>query len=398
MRITRITPYLMSAGAPTETAWSTANEGGISVGASRHWCFVKIETDAGVSGVGEGSGWPKVVATAISDLAPGLIGEDARDIDRLWHRMFVSQMGHGQTGVVGAGAMAAIDMALWDLNAKAMNVPLWRLFGGRFRDRVRCYVHASSVDIAKQAVSEGYTALKAGNPRTAIEKVAELRHALDPKVDICVDLHGPPWLPLADAMRTARALEAHELLFLEEPVCPEDPEGLRRIRQATSVPIAAGERLALLWSYRKLIEDRAVDIIQPDTGRVGLTQLRKIAALAEANFVSVAPHSGTLGPVAELAAIHLLAAIPNALIHERFFRDWPGRDQVVTHTVQVESGCAVVPDRPGLGTDLVLEEIAKYPPGVNVAQGARYQSAYEEGTANEWLYVQPRRGVASTMK
>lgn len=392
MRITSVTPLLMQAGAPSETGWSTAAAGGMSTAGSRHWCFVRIETDAGIHGVGEGSGWPKLVATAIADLAPLLIGEDPRHIDRLWYKLFTAQMGHGQTGVVGAGALAAIDIALWDLNAKALDVPVWRLLGGRFRDRIRAYAHASSVETGRAAIAAGYGALKTGNVRDAIAKVALFRRELGHDVDIAVDLHGLPWLTAADAIRVARALEPHDLLFLEEPVAPEDLDGLRRVRDAVHVPLAAGERSALLWGFRTLIGDNLVDVVQPDTGRTGITQLRKIAAFAEAHNIQVAPHSGTLGPVAEFAAIHLLAAIPNAMIHERFFTDWPGRAAVVSHGLEIVDGHVLVPDRPGLGVDLVLDEIARHPAGFNVA-GASPQAlaAYAPGTADERLYIQPRR-------
>lgn len=394
MRITAVTPYVMAAGAPGETSWSAGGpEGGMSSGGARHWCFVKIETDEGIYGVGEGSGWPKVVGAAIADLASLLIGENPENIDRLWHKLFVAQMGHGQTGVVGAGALSAIDMALWDLNAKALGVPVWRLLGGKFRDRIPAYCHASSVESGLEMTRAGVRALKTGNVKTAFEKIVQLREAVGPDVDLAVDLHGPPWLAAQDAIGLARSLEPYNLMFLEEPVAPEDIDGLRRVRAATTLPLASGERSALLWGYRTLIEEGLVDIVQPDTGRAGgLTQMRKIAALAEAHFVSVAPHAGTLGPIAEFAAIHFQAAIPNALMHERFYRDWEGRWEVVSHRLDVEDGHIVVPDRPGLGVDLNIDEILKYPAGVNVAGStAKYLGSYEPGTAEERLYVQPRR-------
>lgn len=393
MRITKVTPYLMAAGAPTETSWSAGGpQGGMSMAGTRHWCFVKVETDAGVSGVGEGSGWPRLVAEGIADLGAVVMGEDPRDIDRLWHRMFLSQMGHGMTGTAGSGAINAIDMALWDIKAKALDIPLWQLMGGRFRDRVRCYVHASTVQSASEAIASGFDAIKTGNVRDVIEKVSALRAALGNSVDIAIDLHGPPWYTACDAIRAIRALEPFDPLFIEEPVPPEDIEGLRRIRAATDVPLAAGERSSLLWGYRRLIGEGLVDIVQPDPGRVGgLTQLRKIAAYAEAHFVTVAPHAGTLGPIAEFAAIHFLATIPNLLIHERFRVDWPGRDEVITHQLEVSGGHVLVPDRPGLGVDIVEEAIANYPPGGNVVvPNPKFHAAYEEGTGIESLYVQPR--------
>jgi galactonate dehydratase len=393
MRITSITPYIMQAGSPTETAWSS---GGLSTAGSRHWCFVKIETDQGIHGIGEGSGWPRLVAQGIADLAALLIGQDPRNIDRLWHRMFVAQMGHGQTGVIGAGAIGAIDMALWDLNAKALDVPLYRILGGKFRDTIPAYVHASSVETAQKAAGLGFKAMKTGNVRNSVAKVAAIRQALGPDIDLAVDLHGPPWLTAPDAIRLARDLEPFDLLFLEEPVAPEDIDGLRRVRASTTLPLAAGERLSTLWGYKTLIGEGLVDIIQPDTGRVGgITQLRKIAAYAEAHFVQVAPHSGTLGPVAEFAAIHFLASIPNGMIHERFLSDWEGRARVVSESLETRDGEMVVPERPGLGTDLVLEEIAKHPQGTNIAgDGAKFLSGYENGTAEQRLYTQPRRARA----
>ena len=397
MRITKVTPYLMAAGSPPETAWSGGDNknSGASAAGSRHWCFVEVETDAGITGTGEGSGWPRLVAAAIPDLATAVLGEDPRDIDRLWHRMFTAQMGHGQTGTPGSGAMAAIDMALWDIKAQALDVPLWQLLGGRFRDRIPAYCHASSVDSANAAAADGYRIVKTGNVKGTVEKVAALREALGPDIDIAVDLHGPPWLSAPDAIRIARALEPFDLLFLEEALAPEDLDGLRRLRSATDLPLAAGERSTLLWGYRHLIGEGLVDVVQPDTGRVGLTQMRKIAAYAEAHFVSVAPHSGTLGPVAEYAAIHFLASIPNALAHERFYRDWDGRTRVIDRPLEMDHGQMVLPDRPGLGVALDHATIAAHPPGTNVAaHRGKFIESYERDTAFASQYVQPRTARA----
>lgn len=398
MKITRVTPYLMQAGAPPESAWGAAKDGasGMSAAGSRHWCFVQIETDAGITGLGEGSGWPRLVAQGIADLGTLLIGEDPQHIDRLWHKLFVAQMGHGQTGTPGGGALSAIDMALWDLNGKALGVPVWRLLGGRFRERIPIYVHTSSRATTELALAEGVTALKTGNTSDALAKVTALREQVGPDIDLAVDLHGSPWLTAADACRMARALEHLDLLFLEDPVCPEDVDGLRRVRDHTILPLAAGERLATLWGYKTLLGERLVDIVQPDTGRCGgLTQMKKIAALAEANGVMVAPHAGTLGPVAEYAAVHLLASIPNALILERFLRDWPGRDRVATPVLQALDGHLPVPDAPGLGVELVVDEVLRHPSGVNVATSAKIAAAYEPGTAGEHVYVQTRRRRAA---
>ena len=393
MKIESVETLLMKAGPPGETAWSAPTataRGGMSMGATRHWLFVRITCEDGTHGVGEGSGWPKVVETAVQDLAPLLIGEDPRHIERLWQRLHLATMSHGIVGTVGGGAIGALDMALWDIKGKALGTPVWNLLGGKVRDRVPAYVHASTPERALAFRDMGYRAFKTGNVSGTVEKVAALRSALGSEVDLMVDLHGPPWLNLADAKRMARALEPFDLMFLEEPLPPENVDGYAELRRSTDLPIAAGERhVGNLWSAAPLLKRGLVDVIQPDTGRTGgLTHMRKIAAMAEAHFVTVAPHSGTLGPVAEFAAMHLMASIPNALVLERFALDWEGREKVVTDAPRIEDGMVVVPDAPGLGIDLRVEEIARHAPGYNasVPKG----DAYADGTETEHVYTQFR--------
>ncbi len=391
MRITEIKTFLMQAGSPTETAWSAS---GISSAGARNWLFVKVYTDAGVTGLGECSGWPRVAEAAVNDLAHVLIGQDPAHIERLWQHMHSALMGHGQSGVVGHGAMAGLDMALWDIKGKVLDTPVWNLLGGKVRGRIRAYSHASTVDNARSLVARGYTAIKTGGVADPLGKLADLRAALGDDIDLMVDLHGPPWLNAADAIALCREMEALHPLFVEEPVAPEALDALRRVRDATSVPLAAGERLAGLYGARTLITQGLVDIIQPDTGRAGgLTQLKKIAALAEAHFIDVAPHAGTLGPVAEFAAVHFLAAIPNALILERFEDDWAGKHAVLTHALECVDGHLTVPDRPGLGIDIDEAFIAQHPSTRNcrlpITDGG---GAYAPGTESEAVYFQARRG------
>ena len=239
-------------------------------------------------------------------------------------------MGHGMLGTVGAGAMTGIDVALWDIKGKALGVPVWNLLGGKMRDRIPIYSHANTAEAALAVKSHGIRTIKCGGVADPVRKVATLREAVGDEVDIAIDLHGPPWLTPADAARLARALEPYNLLWIEDPIAPDNLDGYRRIRDAAHVPLAAGERMATIFGERELIEHDLVDVIQPDTGRAGgLTQMRKIAAMAEAHHIMMAPHSGSLGPVAEYAALHLLAAIPNGLILERLDADWPGRARTV---------------------------------------------------------------------
>ncbi|CAH1649085.1 Gluconate dehydratase [Hyphomicrobiales bacterium] len=392
MKITDIRTFLMQAGAPSDKAWASDGKGVQNT--SRNWLFLKIYTDEGIEGVGECSGWPRVVETAVQDLRNILIGENPADIERLWQKMQVAMMGHGMTGVVGAGAMTGIDMALWDIKGKALGTPVWNLLGGKVRDRVRIYSHASDPDVALSLKERGITAIKTGGVKDTVRKVAALREAVGPDVDLMCDLHGPPWLTVQDAIQLGRELEPFKLAFYEDPCAPEQFESYKRIRDAVSIPLAAGERAATIWGLRTLIEHELVDVVQPDTGRAGgLTQMRKIAGMAEAHGIMMAPHSGSLGPVAEFAALHLLAAIPNTLMLERIEDDWPGRYDVVRPVLQQQGGHLQVPDAPGLGVIIVEDEVAKYPSRQNVSMAV---GGYEAGTENEYVYIQMRQQRART--
>lgn len=402
MKITDIRTFLMQAGPPDPDKWATdsGRSGDTAIaegklGGFRNWLFVKVYTDAGIVGIGECSGWPRVIETAVQDLKALLIGEDPTHIERLWQKMQVATMGHGMLGTVGAGAMTGIDVALWDIKGKALGVPVWNLLGGKMRDRVPIYSHAHTAEAALAVKSHGIRTIKCGGVADPVRQVATLREAVGDEVDIAIDLHGPPWLTPADAARLARALEPYDLLWIEDPIAPDNLDGYKRIRDAAHVPLAAGERMATIFGERELIERELVDVIQPDTGRAGgLTQMRKIAAMAEAHHIMMAPHSGSLGPVAEYAALHLLAAIPNALILERLDADWPGRARtVVPHPVQ-QDGSIAVPDAPGLGCDIDEAFVARFPSERNVAVPGSDRS-YAPGTHQEHVYVQTRLRRAS---
>ncbi len=376
----------MQAGPLGASGWGEVNTSGVT--GTRNWLFVKVDTDAGISGIGEGSGWPVVVETAVRDLTHVLIGEDPFEIERLWQRMLVAAMGHGMLGVVGQGAIGAIDMALWDIKGKALNAPVWQLLGGRTRDRIRAYTHAATPEAARAAVARGFTAIKTGGVARPVEKARAIRDEVGPEIDVMIDLHGPPWLTTPDAIAICHALEPLAPLFVEEPVAPENRAGYRRLRAAVGLPLAAGESHAGLWDIAPMLADELLDVVQPDTGRAGgITGLRKIAAVAEAHFASVAPHSGSLGPVAEFAALHLLAAIPNALILEKMDPDWPGRARTVTVEPEMRDGHVLVPDRPGLGVDIDEAFVAAHPHQRNVGLPS---AQWPRGTEGASLYTQAR--------
>ena len=391
MKITAIRGHLMQAGAPGHTGWSATGKSALATG--RNWLFVTVETDAGLIGTGEGSGWPRVVAAAIEDLSRILIGATVRDVERINQEVRVALMGHGQTGVVGMGALAAIDMALWDLNAQALGVPVSALLGGTVRASVPYYVHTADVKAAKAAVAKGIRALKVGGTQQIVERAFAIREAVGVEVDMMVDLHGPPWLTTADAIAIGRALEPLHLLFLEEAIAPDDLPGWKRLRDKVALPLAGGERLATLADMRPFLENGLLDVVQPDTGRFGgLTQMKKLAAMAEACSVMVAPHSGSLGPVAEFAAAHLLSAIPNGLILERLDPDWPGRETTIHGALNNARGLIEVPQGPGLGVTLNHDFIAAHPSERNVAIAT---GGWNADTESECVLTQARRPRAA---
>ena len=397
MKITRVRTLLMQAGAtrsgkPAKAAPSDSAPGAVKAAGSRNWLFVKIETDAGITGIGESSGWPRVVERAIEDLSPLLVGEDPQHIERLQQKLIVAMMGHGVLGTVGGGALTGIDLALWDIKGKVLDAPVWSLLGGKVRDRVQIYTHANNAEYAVMARDKGFKTVKCSGVEDPVRRVATIRDAVGMDVDIAVDMHGAPWWTPIDAARMARALEEYNLLWIEDPVAPDNLDGFKLIRDTAAVPIAAGERVAGIFGERELIERNLVDIIQPDGGRAGgITQMKKIAAMAEAHHIMVAPHSGSLGPVAEYGALHLMAAIPNALMLERMEHDWDGRQQtIVPHPVQA-NGYLEVPDRPGLGCDVDEEFVAQHPSRGNVSAAAPTDEDAAAGQGRHFVQTRQQR-------
>lgn len=353
---------------------------------SRNWLFVKVLTDEGLYGIGESSGWPRVVQTAIQDLTPMLIGSDPMQIEAVVQSMQVSMMGHGMTGVVGSGAISGIEMALWDLKGKALGVPVWNLLGGRLRDRVRLYTHAHTPEQCRQYIERGFTAFKTGGVTGTLAKFRRLREELDGHIDLMADVHGPPWLTVPDAIQLGKALEEFHLLFYEDPVAPENIKAIAEVSRHVNLPIAAGERHSFHWGVSELIENQIIDVVQPDTGRAGgLLAMRKIAQLAEAHYVTFAPHDGSLGPVAEIAAAHLCATLPNFLILEHLEDDVPQRYEVMHPQPTVQEGHLILTDDPGLGIDLNLEAIARYPSRGNISPPKTHFYVQAKFNRGSWM-------------
>ena len=371
----------------------------IAVGAGwRNYVFVLIDTDAGLTGLGEASigGQTHSVLGAIKDLEPLLIGADPFRIEHIWQQAYRHAFWLG--GPTFLSALAGVEVALWDIKGQALGVPIYRLLGGKVRDRVRAYANGprgSTLDelarSAQELVQRGYTALKwvpfgatpilAGRRYidAAVAEVRAVREAVGPDVELMVDGHGR--LGPAVAVRMAEALGPFNLMFFEEPCLPENIPAMMRIAGRSPVPIATGERRYTRWGFRDLLETRGIGVVQPDIIQSGgIFEARKIAALAEMHFVSVAPHN-PWSWVNTAASLHLDTVIPNFLIQEVVTEPEPWRDETIIGRPQLGAdGCFLVPEAPGLGVTLDLEAVKRFPPG----EGRPPAAWHEDGSVADW--------------
>ncbi|HEU5099168.1 MAG TPA: galactonate dehydratase [Roseiflexaceae bacterium] len=353
----------------------------------RNWIFVKVETDVdGLYGWGEATlEWKtRGVVGAIDDVSRLLIGEDPRRIEHLYQIM--CRQYFWRVGIEGMTAISGIEQALWDIKGKWLDVPVYELLGGRVRDRVRVYTHlgggqmksmyesSEPQEFAERALAvtaAGYTGLKfMAVPRTepvegtqsvryAESLVRAVREAVGPDIDLMVDLHARTLPPMA--IQYCHAFEPYGLLFFEEPCPTEDLEATALVTRQSRIPIATGERLVGRNQFRELFERRACHIIQPDLSHCGgLWEARKIAAMAEAYSMAVAPHNPN-GPIATAAVLHFALATPNWLIQEAIASDVPWRNEVIVNPIEVVNGYIAPPTRPGLGIDVDEQAAAKYP-------------------------------------
>ena len=336
----------------------------------RNWIFVKIATDTGITGVGEGGGWPEVVEKGIQEVKHFLIGEDPFAIERLWLRIYDVLHSHGLTGAVRGGVLSAIDMALWDIKGKALGVPVYELLGGKVWDRIPVYGHASTPEQAKRLVDRGFAAFKCA-PNAGV--LARLRETVGYGVEIGVHGHGE-FSPGA-AIALGKACEAFAPSFYEEPTSPDDMEALVRVASKVNIPIATGERLFSKWAFRDLLDRNVVDLIQPEITRIGgILEQKKVAAMAESRSVKVAPHDGSAGPIAEMANVHLMASIPNMRFLEHRAEDVAWRGTVAPGMIPDRDGYIQVPDKPGLGIDVDEAECALHPAKPVEAYGYRLRT------------------------
>ena len=297
------------------------------------WLFLKIETDEGISGWGEPivEGRAGTVQAAVEELSDYLIGKDPRRIEDLWQMMYRSGFYRG--GPILMSAISGIDQALWDIKGKYHNAPVADLMGGACRDSVRVYSWIGGDrpnDVGKaasEAVGAGFTAVKMNGTEElqyidsyekvdqAIARIAAVREAVGEYIGIGIDFHGRVHKPMAKIL--VKELEQFRPMFIEEPVLPENNEALRDIARVTNIPIATGERMFSKWDFKKILQDGYVDIIQPDLSHAGgITECKKIFAMAEAYDVAVAPHC-PLGPIALASCLQVDATSHNVFIQEQ---------------------------------------------------------------------------------
>ncbi len=368
------------------------------------WCFLKIETDEGISGWGEPvvEGRAHTVAAAVEELSDYLIGKDPHLIEDHWTVLY--RGGFYRGGAIHMSAIAGIDQALWDIKGKALGVPVHTLLGGQVRDRIRVYSWiggdrpGDTARMARDCADRGFTAVKMNGTEemqivdthdkidAVLERVQAIRDALGPNFGIGVDFHGRVHRPMAKVL--AKELEPFRLMFIEEPVLSEHAEALKEIANHCSTPIALGERLFSRWDFKRILEGGYVDIIQPDPSHSGgITETRKIAAMAEAYDVAVALHC-PLGPIALAANLQLDAVCYNAFIQEQSLGiHYNTTNDLLDYLVDpsvfaYRDGHVAIPQGPGLGIEVNEDFVRRA-----AAEGHRWRNPiwrHADGSFAEW--------------
>lgn len=346
----------------------------------RNAIFLQVHTDEGIVGVGEPYtiGPDEGVLGVIESITPWFLGQDPSRIEWLLRRARNNM--RFPLGPVGWSALSGIDHALWDIAGKVAGLPVYMLLGGAFRDRVRVYhgvqgdTPESLAESGLALVDEGYGAMKTSPyppewrslpwnqvVSDAAVRMEALRHAVGDDIDIALDVHATLVEPFR-AEQLAAAVEPYRPMFLEEPVRPEHVASFARLRERLRVPLATGENLYGLAQFAALIDGRGVDIVQPDVCSCGgLLEAKKICAVAEANYVTVAPHN-PLGLLSTAASVHLAASTPNFVILEYHGNKESAQSRFVDDPWRPVDGYMSLPERPGLGMELDLEAIAASPP------------------------------------
>jgi galactonate dehydratase len=368
------------------------------------WLFLKIETDEGIFGWGEPviEGRAHTVAAAVDELSDYLVGQDPLQIEKHWQAMYRGAFYRG--GPILMSAIAGVDQALWDIKGKYHNAPVHQLLGGQVRDRIRVYAWVGGdrpdaiVASANAAIAGGFKATKMNITEEmqivdtmatvdqAVERMASLREAVGNKLDIAVDFHGRVHAPMARVL--IKALEPYSPFFVEEPVLSEHLEAMAELRKNTHIPIATGERLFSRFDYKRVFTLGAADIIQPDLSHAGgITECKKIADMAEAWDIGLAPHC-PLGPIALAACLQVDAVCQNAFIQEQsqgihYNQSNDLTDYLVDPSVfHYKDGYVDIPQKPGLGIEIDEEVVIE-----RAKIGHRWRNPlwnHADGSIAEW--------------
>jgi galactonate dehydratase len=368
------------------------------------WLFLKVETDEGISGWGEPvvEGRADTVKAAVEELKGYLVGKDPLKIEDHWQVMY--RGGFYRGGPVLMSAIAGIDQALWDIKGKFYGVPVYELLGGACHDRIRVYSWIGGdrphdiAEEAKQRAQFGFTAVKMnatdemhyidsfGKVQAVVDRIAAIRDALGYQMDVAIDFHGRVHKPMAKVL--AKALEPYHPMFIEEPVLPQNNEALRDIAMHADIPIATGERMFSRWDFKELLHGGYVDVIQPDLSHAGgISECKKIAAMAEAYDIAVAPHC-PLGPIALAACIQLDACTPNAFIQEQSLGIHYNKGSDLLDYLKdpavfaYKDGFVDLPQAPGLGIEIDEERVMAAD-----AEGYEWKNPVwrnSDGTVAEW--------------
>ncbi len=340
---------------------------------------VRVYTDQGIYGQGESTDASVGTAVLARSFRRFLIGQDPLNIDALWERLRTAGIFAGAQGGQYITALTGVEIALWDLAGKALGLPIYQLMGGKFRDRVRMYCDSDMEDPTGAEAdrklpwiqAQGFTAMKIdlddardparfdkvnwtasnGEIDRMTSWVKHVREAIPKEMDLAADMHGR--YDATTGKRVAAAVEPYRLLWLEEPVPPEDIDAMADIRRSTKTPICCGENLYMRWGFRELLEKRAADIIMPDIQKVGgLSEARKVANMAQAYYVPFAPHC-VVSPIGTMASAHVCAAVPNFLVcewhwinHLDLWKDFAKEGEIIV------KGHVTVTDRPGIGVEM----------------------------------------------
>lgn len=385
MKITKVTPWLINGPQPYVAA------AGEAPGKTREYIFVEVSTDEGVTGWGEVTNSTREhnrsVCALIRQSEHLVVGEDASHIEAIWHKVFRVFSYMGSRGAV-TSVISGIDIALWDIRGKALGLPIYQLLGGPVRKSISLYTHPDGgptvrgiVRAVKAIVASGHTALKtdpfpqspeekatpygflsgaisAEAEEEGVEQIAAIREAVGPKVEVLIDAHGRFNVPTA--IRLANRLAQFNIGWFEEPVPVESYDALRHVKEQVSVPICVGERLFTRFDFIPVLKDRLAQYIMPDvTWTGGITELKKIAALAETFYVPVSPHDAS-GPINILAGAHTMMTVPNFYRLETIRCDLHGYDAFMDHPLDIRGGELFLSDRPGLGIELNRDFLKKH--------------------------------------